>query len=192
MANKYNQPERGKIRINVRDKEKMPIMEVFGPTIQGEGMVIGQKTIFIRTGGCDFHCNWCDSAFTWNGTQEPEYLTGEEAAERILALAFNEKGEQICNHVTLTGGNPALLNEPMAKMIDILREIGMIDRALDSIANIEFKQIDLARGQYLYVVRIYEHPGIISEQLSNLIKVDRTTIAHAVKKLEKNGFIEII
>ena len=47
-------------------------------------------------------------------------------------------------------------------MIDILREIGMIDRALDSIANIEFKQIDLARGQYLYVVRIYEHPGIIS------------------------------
>ena len=75
-------------------------------------------------------------------------------------------------------------------MIDILREIGMIDRALDSIANIEFKQIDLARGQYLYVVRIYEHPGIISEQLSNLIKVDRTTIARAFKKLEKNGFIE--
>ena len=75
-------------------------------------------------------------------------------------------------------------------MIDILREIGMIDRALGSIANIEFKQIDLARGQYLYVVRIYEHPGIISEQLSNLIKVDRTTIARAVKKLEKNGFIE--
>ena len=75
-------------------------------------------------------------------------------------------------------------------MIDILREIGMIDRALDSIANIEFKQIDLARGQYLYVVRIYEHPGIISEQLSNLIKVDRTTIARAVKKLEKNGFTE--
>ena len=74
-------------------------------------------------------------------------------------------------------------------MIDILREIGMIDRALDSIANIEFKQIDLARGQYLYVVRIYEHPGIISEQLSNLIKVDRTTIARAVKKLEKNGEI---
>ena len=32
-------------------------------------------------------------------------------------------------------------------MIDILREIGMIDRALDLIANIEFKQIDLARAQ---------------------------------------------
>ena len=42
MVNKYNQPDRGKIRINVRDPEKMPVMEVFGPTIQGEGMVIGQ------------------------------------------------------------------------------------------------------------------------------------------------------
>lgn len=75
-------------------------------------------------------------------------------------------------------------------MIDILREIGMIDRALDSIANVEFKQVELARRQYLYLVRIYEHPGIISEQLSNLIKVDRTTVARAVKKLEENGFIE--
>ena len=75
-------------------------------------------------------------------------------------------------------------------MVDILREVGMIDRALDSIANIKFKKVDLARGQYLYLVRIYEHPGIISEQLSNLIKVDRTTIARAVKKLEINGLIE--
>lgn len=75
-------------------------------------------------------------------------------------------------------------------MVDILREIGMIDRALDSIANIEFKEIELARGQYLYVVRIYEHPGIISEQLANLIKVDRSTVARAVKKLEDHGFIK--
>ena len=75
-------------------------------------------------------------------------------------------------------------------MIDVLREIGMIDRALDSMANIEFKQINLARGQYLYLVRIYENPGIISEELSGLIKVDRTTIARAVKKLEQQGFIE--
>lgn len=75
-------------------------------------------------------------------------------------------------------------------MIDILREVGMIERALDSMSNTEFKQINLARGQYLYVVRIYENPGIISEQLSGLIKVDRTTVARAVKRLEQNGFVE--
>lgn len=75
-------------------------------------------------------------------------------------------------------------------MMEILREIGMIARALDSISNIEFKEFDLTKGQYLYLVRICENPGIIQEKLAEMIKVDRTTAARAIKKLEMNGFIE--
>jgi DNA-binding MarR family transcriptional regulator len=75
-------------------------------------------------------------------------------------------------------------------MQEILREIGMIARALDSISNIEFKEYDLTKGQYLYLVRLYENPGIIQEKLAEMIKVDRTTAARAIKKLEMNGFIE--
>ncbi|MGF9966153.1 MarR family winged helix-turn-helix transcriptional regulator [Bacillus rhizoplanae] len=75
-------------------------------------------------------------------------------------------------------------------MKEILREIGMIARALDSISNIEFKEYDLTKGQYLYLVRICENPGIIQEKLSEMIKIDRTTAARAIKKLEINGFIE--
>ncbi|MCL7745628.1 MarR family winged helix-turn-helix transcriptional regulator [Halalkalibacter alkaliphilus] len=75
-------------------------------------------------------------------------------------------------------------------MKEILREIGMIARALDSISNIEFKEYDLTKGQYLYLVRICETPGIIQEKLAEMIKVDRTTAARAIKKLEMNGFIE--
>ncbi len=75
-------------------------------------------------------------------------------------------------------------------MKEILREIGMIARALDSISNIEFKEHDLTKGQYLYLVRICENPGIIQEKLAEMIKVDRTTAARAIKKLEINGFIE--
>ncbi|MCI4129542.1 MarR family winged helix-turn-helix transcriptional regulator [Bacillus haynesii] len=75
-------------------------------------------------------------------------------------------------------------------MKDILREIGMIARALDSISNIEFKEHDLTKGQYLYLVRICENPGIIQEKLAEMIKVDRTTAARAIKKLEMKGFIE--
>jgi DNA-binding MarR family transcriptional regulator len=74
-------------------------------------------------------------------------------------------------------------------MKEILREIGMIARALDSISNIEFKEYDLTKGQYLYLVRICENPGIIQEKLAEMIKVDRTTAARAIKKLEVNGFI---
>ncbi|WP_018930339.1 MarR family winged helix-turn-helix transcriptional regulator [Gracilibacillus lacisalsi] len=75
-------------------------------------------------------------------------------------------------------------------MKEILREIGMIARALDSISNIEFKEFDLTKGQYLYLVRICENPGVIQEKLAEMIKVDRTTAARAIKKLELNGFIE--
>ncbi|MFK0553409.1 MarR family winged helix-turn-helix transcriptional regulator [Enterococcus lactis] len=75
-------------------------------------------------------------------------------------------------------------------MAEILRDIGMIARALDSISNIEFKEVDLTRGQYLYLVRICENPGIIQEKLAEMIKVDRTTTTRAIKKLESNGMIE--
>ncbi|MGH2319541.1 MarR family winged helix-turn-helix transcriptional regulator [Planococcus sp. SE5232] len=75
-------------------------------------------------------------------------------------------------------------------MKEILREIGMIARALDSISNIEFKEFNLTKGQYLYVVRICENPGIIQAQLLELIKVDKSTATRALQKLEMNGFIE--
>jgi len=75
-------------------------------------------------------------------------------------------------------------------MKEILREIGMIARALDSISNIEFKELELTKGQYLYLVRICENPGIIQEKLAEMIKVDRTTAARAIKQLEVHGFVE--
>ena len=70
--------------------------------------------------------------------------------------------------------------------MSILREIGIIARALDSIANIEFRDIDLARGQYLYLVRIAENPGIIQEELSDLLKVDRSTVS---RSRTRNGLL---
>jgi len=74
-------------------------------------------------------------------------------------------------------------------MADVLREVGMIARALDSISNVEFKQYDLTKGQYLYLVRICEDPGIIQEQLSKLIMVDRTTVIRAVQRLVDHGLV---
>lgn len=71
----------------------------------------------------------------------------------------------------------------------IVREIGIIARSLESIANIEFREMELAKGQHLYLVRIAECPGIIQEELSELLSVDRSTVARSVQKLEKNGLI---
>lgn len=73
---------------------------------------------------------------------------------------------------------------------EILRSIGRIARALDSIANVEFKENALNRGQYLYLVRIFEHPGIILEELSLMVCVDKTTASRAVNKLVKQGLVQ--
>ena len=69
---------------------------------------------------------------------------------------------------------------------DILRDIGVIARALDSISNIEFKEIDLTKGQFIYLTRICENPGIIQEKLAEMLKIDRTTASRAIKNLEKS------
>lgn len=74
-------------------------------------------------------------------------------------------------------------------MTEILKPIGVIAHALDSIANVEFKKFDLTKGQYLYLVRVGENPGIIQEHVAEMIKVDRTTAARSVQKLETKGLI---
>lgn len=97
---------------------KIPVMEIFGPTIQGEGMVIGQKTMFVRTAGCDYSCSWCDSAFTWDGTGKN--LLQQMTAEEIWAELKSLGGEGFA-HVTISGGNPALIKNLRA-LIKIFKE----------------------------------------------------------------------
>ncbi|WP_404337329.1 7-carboxy-7-deazaguanine synthase QueE [Planococcus rifietoensis] len=95
---------------------KIPVMEVFGPTIQGEGMVMGQKTMFVRTAGCDYSCSWCDSKFTWDGTGKSVMLTAEEIAEQL-----EELGKDTFSHVTISGGNPAL-HKGIAELVALCQE----------------------------------------------------------------------
>ncbi|CAG9620580.1 7-carboxy-7-deazaguanine synthase QueE [Sutcliffiella rhizosphaerae] len=94
----------------------IPVLEIFGPTIQGEGMVIGQKTMFVRTAGCDYRCSWCDSAFTWDGTAKDDIvmMTADAIYDRLREL-----GRNAFNHVTISGGNPALLKN-IDNLINIL------------------------------------------------------------------------
>ncbi|MCE4955888.1 7-carboxy-7-deazaguanine synthase QueE [Macrococcoides caseolyticum] len=95
---------------------KIPVLEIFGPTIQGEGAVIGRKTMFVRTAGCDFKCDWCDSKFTWDGSAKDdiEMLTADIIYERLQSLAPDN-----FNHVTISGGNPALIKN-IAALVELL------------------------------------------------------------------------
>ncbi|MBD8068677.1 7-carboxy-7-deazaguanine synthase QueE [Bacillus sp. PS06] len=100
---------------------KLPVMEIFGPTIQGEGMVIGQKTMFVRTAGCDYSCSWCDSAFTWDGSGKEliKQMDAEEIWEELVSVGGNR-----FSFVTISGGNPGLLRN-LSDLIVILKENNM-------------------------------------------------------------------
>lgn len=98
--------------------KRIPVLEIFGPTIQGEGSVIGKKTMFVRTAGCDYSCSWCDSAFTWDGSAKDNIrqITAEEIWSEL-----KECGGNRFSHVTISGGNPALLAN-LVELIDLLKE----------------------------------------------------------------------
>jgi 7-carboxy-7-deazaguanine synthase len=78
----------------------LPIIEQFY-TIQGEGYHMGKAAYFIRIGGCDIGCSWCDTKFSWNF----KYHELTEIRE-IVKSAIEAKART----VVVTGGEPALYN----------------------------------------------------------------------------------
>lgn len=86
----------------------IPIIELFGPVIQGEGAVCGQVSYFIRTGGCSFRCEWCDSMHAVEPkqiTKNARWMTSDRIVDEIRRLAPNTRKS---SWVTLTGGDPLL------------------------------------------------------------------------------------
>lgn len=73
----------------------------------------------------------------------------------------------------------------------IIKDIGIIARCYDTIANIEFKDVSLNRGQYVYLVGILENDGILQHDLISRTRTEKATATRALKKLEENKLITI-
>lgn len=100
-------------------KERIRISEIFGPTVQGEGPLIGRPTVFVRTGGCDYRCTWCDTLYAVLPEYHDEwaFMTPADIMARVDELAG---GNSVL--VSLSGGNPAL--QPLAPLIELGRRNG--------------------------------------------------------------------
>ena len=77
----------------------LPLMEEFY-TIQGEGFHTGKAAYFIRIGGCDVGCHWCDVKESWNADLHPA----------TNALNIIENVKKYANTVVITGGEPLMWN----------------------------------------------------------------------------------
>lgn len=99
--------------------KKILVNEVFGPTLQGEGALIGKPTVFVRTGGCDYRCHWCDTLYA----VLPEYRhewTPMTATAILQEVSRLSGGHPIL--ITISGGNPAL--QPLESLLDLGHERG--------------------------------------------------------------------
>lgn len=92
---------------------RISVSEIYGPVIQGEGAVIGKPTIFVRTGGCDYRCRWCDSKFAVLPEYRDEWRRMEP--EGVFAEVRRLSEEPIL--ITLSGGNPAL--QPLGELVEL-------------------------------------------------------------------------
>jgi len=82
----------------ISDGAKLPVVEEFF-SLQGEGFHSGKAAYFIRLGGCDIGCNWCDSRFSWNPDLHPIVAT-KAIIDRVI--------ESGADSVVVTGGEPLM------------------------------------------------------------------------------------
>lgn len=88
-----------------RGTKTFPVIEIFGPTIQGEGAEAGRPCYFVRLGGCDYRCSWCDTMYAVDPAQVragAEQLNARQISGRVSGLGGRAEW------VVISGGNPAL------------------------------------------------------------------------------------
>ena len=92
----------------------MKIAELFY-SLQGEGLLLGVPSFFIRTSGCNLRCSWCDTPYaSWN----------PEGVEMTLDAILAEMKRYPARHAVVTGGEPMIAPQ-IAELTNRLRDVGM-------------------------------------------------------------------
>lgn len=95
------------------DGQMLPLVEEFY-SVQGEGINTGRAAYFIRVGGCDICCSWCDTKYSWNAAVHP-LVPVESIASNVLAAGADS--------VVVTGGEPLMWD--MSPLCDLLKSKGI-------------------------------------------------------------------
>jgi len=99
-----------------RKEHKFPVIEIFGPTVQGEGALCGTFTHFLRLGGCTYTCKWCDSMHAVDPKQikaNRTMMTATDIYENLCTL-------RPVHWVTISGGDPCI-HKHLHEVINVLK-----------------------------------------------------------------------
>lgn len=121
---------------------KAPIIEIFS-SFQGEGLLIGQRQIFVRFSGCNLNCSYCDTDYS-KSENAGKLMTVEEVLEKIERIRTPD-----CKTISFTGGEPSLYPEFISEIakrtdLDILLETnGTLPENIAKIEGLDIVSLDI-------------------------------------------------
>lgn len=133
--------------------------EIFGPTLQGEGPFSGRPAFFLRMGGCNLDCYFCDSAYTWDFQRFPRdfFSLDVPSTWKVLSQLGLEHFEEPL--VVLTGGEPLLQSK---FLLSLIRE-GPDGVVFQFETNGTLPPLPKVEGKEVYYVVSPKHPRFVSE-----------------------------
>ena len=121
---------------------KAPIIEIFS-SFQGEGLLIGERQIFVRFAGCNLNCNYCDTNDS-KSAESGKLMTPLEVTEEINKILTPD-----CKTISFTGGEPSLYPEfidEVSKNFNLkimLETNGTLPENIDLIDNLDIVSLDI-------------------------------------------------
>lgn len=173
----------------------IPVAEIFGPTIQGEGPDVGLKTMFLRVVGCDFNCSWCDSKFAWKVSE----TTVKYEDNELATVLINRCKDSNCYSVIITGGNPCLYD--FSSIITALHDanikvgietqgsilpdwLNQVDSLVISPKAPSSHQVDVLDKVYEFIENIHTYPLSIAIKIPIFDEADFKFALRYYKKFE--------
>ncbi len=102
-------------------QQDLVVNEIFGPTVQGEGRSLGRRCAFLRLGGCNLSCSWCDTPYTWDWTGAGEsgvaHDPRKELHRRPVAEVVAELVEFDTDLIVISGGEPLGQQERLIPLV---------------------------------------------------------------------------
>ncbi|MFE2227621.1 7-carboxy-7-deazaguanine synthase QueE [Streptomyces kronopolitis] len=105
-------------------EQELVVNEVFGPTVQGEGRSLGRRCSFLRLGGCNLSCTWCDTPYTWDWTGVAESGVAHDPRKELHRRRVDDVVAELLafdtDLIVISGGEPLGQQERLIPLVAAL------------------------------------------------------------------------